>query len=206
MAAEYLILAGPQAAGKSTLGQQICKRESRMIPLQESRQAVIHNSGKKGAIFMSYLDELEAIHHDMTRMFTILGQSRSDCCYLDETNIFTLGHARAHGIDLIEGYFRQYCDLLCEFNTSVLFIDVPPPISWERRRYRYAQRLWDLSNEEAEKTMVRYKTYLDHLYPELFSIYDRLEFPKIKIDGTLPVDVTLRLALEAIKTLRHTAD
>ncbi len=66
---------------------------------------VIHNSKKKGAIFMTDLDELEVIHHDVTRMFTILGQDRLDHCYLDETDVFTLRHARAHGIDLVEGLF-----------------------------------------------------------------------------------------------------
>ena len=141
MAIEYFVLAGPQAAGKSTVGQELCSADSRIIPLEESRQLVIHNSGKKGAIFMTDLDELEVIHHDMTRMFTILGQDRKDRIYLDETSVFTLGHARAHGIDLVEGYFRQYCDLLTKLNAGIIFVDVPPDVSWERRRYRYAQRL-----------------------------------------------------------------
>jgi hypothetical protein len=204
MAVEYFILAGPQAAGKSTLGQHICSEDSSIISLQESRQVVIHNSGKKGAIFMTYLDELEVIHHDMTRMFTILGQDRSDRCYLDETNVFTLGHARAHGIDLVEGYFRQYCDLLRKFKTGLIFIDIPSAVSWERRRHRYAQRLWDFSVEEKEQTMVRYKAYLDRLYPELLAVYNRLDFPKAKIDGTLSLDDIARAAREALLTLRKT--
>jgi|HubBroStandDraft_2_1064218.scaffolds.fasta_scaffold213547_1 hypothetical protein len=203
-AVEYFILAGPQAAGKSTLGKYICSTDSSVISLQESRQLVIHNSTKKGAIFMTDLDELEVIHYDMTRMFTILGQDRLDRCYLDETNVFTLGHARAHGIDLLEGYFRQYCDLLRKFKTGLIFIDIPPSVSWERRRHRYAQRLWDFSDEAKEQTMVRYKTYLDRLYPELLSIYDRLDFPKIKIDGTLSPDNTAREASEAVLALRRT--
>lgn len=202
MAVEYFILAGPQAAGKSTLGQCICSTDSSIISLQESRQVVIHNSKKKGAIFMTDLDELEVIHHDMMRMFTILGQDRLDRSYLDETNVFTLGHARAHGIDLVEGYFRQYCDLLRRLKTGFIFIDVPPAVSWERRRYRYAQRLWNFSDEEREEIMTRYKTYLDRLYPELLTIYDRLEFPKIKIDGILSPDDTLRAAREAMLALR----
>lgn len=203
MAIEYLVLAGPQAAGKSTLCKEICSADSNLVSLQESRQVIIHNCKKNGAIFMSELDELEVIHHDMTRMFTILGQDRLQRSYIDETSVFTLGHARAHGIDILEGYYRQYCDLLNRLQTGVIFVDVPPTISWERRRIRYAQRLWDLNDEEKEATMAQYRAYLDRLYPELLAIYDRLEFPKAKIDGTGLPSETLCAACEAIKRFRE---
>ncbi len=202
MSIEYFVLAGPQAAGKSTLCQHICSGNSTLIPLQESRQVIIHNCGKKGAIFMNYLDELEVIHYDMTRMFTILGQERRGSSYIDETNVFTLGHARAHGIDLVDGYFRQYLDLLKRFKAAVIFIDVPPTISWDRRRYRYAQRLWDFADQEREETMTRYRTYLDRLYPELLEIYDRLDLPKVKIDGSQTAEEVLRASREAFLMFR----
>lgn len=82
MAIEFLIIAGPQAAGKSTLGKQLCYSEPSFVPLEESRQTVIHNAKKKGAIFMTDLDELEVIHDDMTGMFAIPGQNRVNRAYL----------------------------------------------------------------------------------------------------------------------------
>jgi predicted kinase len=202
MPIEFFILAGPQAAGKSTFAKSICANEPRVVSLEESRQIIVHNYQRKGAIFMTELDEIEVIHHDMTRMFTILGQNRRQHLYLDETNVFTLAHARAHGIDLLEGYFRQYCDLLTRLNTGVVFIDVPPEISWERRRHRYAQRLWELQDEERHEIMMKYKQYLNRLHPELVVMYDRLELPKEKIDGAAGVADTSLAVVEAFRRLR----
>jgi hypothetical protein len=202
MAITYFIIAGPQAAGKSTLVKDICAAEPSITSLEESRQIIVHNYQRKGAIFMTELDEIEVIHHDMTRMFTILGQNRPHQLYLDETNVFTLGHARAHGIDLLEGYFRQYCDLLVRLNAGVLFIDVAPDISWERRQHRYAQRLWDLQDDERHKIMVKYKAYLTRLYPELLAIYDRLDVPKAKVNGSAGLEATSPAVVEAFRRLR----
>lgn len=202
MAIGYFIIAGPQAAGKSTLTQRICSEDTRIISLEESRQIIVHKYQRKGAIFMTDLDEIEVIHHDMTRMFTILGQDRHNQLYLDETNVFTLGHARAHGIDLLEGYFKQYCDLLARLKTAVVLIDVPPDISWERRRHRYSQRLWDLKEEEREEIMARYKAYLDRLHPELLAIYDRLNLPKVKIDGAASLEDNYRAVSESLHRMQ----
>jgi adenylate kinase family enzyme len=202
MAVEYFILAGPQAAGKSTLAKRLCGQDSGMISLEESRQIIVHKYQRKGAIFMTNLDEIEVVHHDMTRMFTILGQDQNDHLYLDETNVFTLGHARAHGIDLLEGYFKQYCDLLARLQTGIVFVDVPPDISWERRRHRYTQRLWDLNDEEKQDIMARYEAYLERLYPELLAIFNRLDFPKVKIDGMSHPEQTFREASQALRHLR----
>jgi len=191
---KYVILAGPQAAGKSTLARRICSQYPAIISLEESRQVIVHKYQRKGAIFMTDLDEIEVVHHDMTRMFTILGKGSRNHLYLDETNVFTLGHAQAHGIDLVEGYFKQYYDLLVRLKTGIIFVDIPPDISWERRQHRYVQRHWDLKDEERQQILERHKTYLERLYPALLAIYDRLDFPKVKIDGMLRPEDTFRAA------------
>ena len=133
MAVRYLILAGPQAAGKSTAQMALCSEEPSIISLEESRQIIVHRHQRKGAIFMTKDDELEVIHHDMHRMFRILDETVRDQVYVDETNVFTLGHALAHGIDLLDGYFRQYVDMLSRLGTALLFLDVSPEVSWEKR-------------------------------------------------------------------------
>jgi nicotinamide riboside kinase len=183
MANQYFVFAGPQAAGKSSLVTRVCAENQAIIPLEESRQIIVHKYQRKGAIFMTELDEIEVIHNDMTRMFVVLAHSHSAHTYVDETNVFTLAHARAHGIDLVSGYFKQYCDMLARLKAGIIFVDVPPAVSWDRRRFRYMQRLWDVSDEHREELMAKYKSYLDRLYPELLDVYHKLDCKKGIIDG-----------------------
>ncbi len=147
-------------------------------------------------------DEIEVIHHDMTRMFTIIGKDSKETQYFDETNVFTLGHAKAHGIDLLDGYFKQYNDMLERLDAAVLFMDVPPDVSWNRRRHRYTQRLWDLSEGERDVIMTKYRAYLERLHDELLTLLDRLTLPKIKINATGSQDEVSRLAAEAFCQLQ----
>ena len=221
MTRKYVIIAGPQASGKSTLVSHLSSKypdgiyflgrtnnepnllvSSELIPMEESRQVIVNRRQLKGAIFMSYLDEIEVIHTDMIRMFKIL-RDREDTgeLYVDECNVFTLGHAKAHGIDLLDGYFRQYMDLLSSLNTSVLFLNVSPDISWERRQFSYRQRLWDVPLEERAKVLGQYEAYLHQLHPELVAIYDLLPFPKIKIDSSTSLDDVLKRGEEAFEKL-----
>jgi thymidylate kinase len=202
-AIKYFVIAGPQAAGKSTLVNAISSERPAIITLEESRQIIVHKYQRKGAIFMTRDDEVEVIHHDMTRMFSIIGGDSRDRVevYLDETNVFTIGHARAHGIDLVAGYYKQYCDMLARLQCAVLFLDVPPDISWSRRRHRYLQRLWDFEPNERNDLMARYEDYLRRLYPELQRIFDHLACPKRRIDATGTPDQVLRAALKTFHEL-----
>jgi deoxyadenosine/deoxycytidine kinase len=180
----YIVLAGPQAAGKSTMIKGFCMQSSIIKPLQESRQIIVRKYKRSGAIFMTKEDELEVIHYDMRRMFHILDNHEDGEVYIDETNVFTLGHAKAHAIDLLEGYFKQYNDLLRALNASVIFIDVLPSLSWERRHHRYAQRLAGLPTKQVESTLCLYRAYLERLHHELNMVYKRLNIPKVRIDGS----------------------
>jgi len=199
MPAKYIIFAGPQGAGKSTLIRHLCNRDLKITPLQESRQVIVHKYLRDGAIFMTELDEIEVIHHDMTRMFTIRGQNSRNRVYIDETNVFTLAHARAHGIDLVAGYYRQYCDILKTLNAAIVFVDASAEVSWTRRRHRYAQRLWDLAEEERLHFMARYEAYLVKLRPELLALYDGLDLPKVKIGGNSSLKECCQASEEAFR-------
>lgn len=203
VATKYLVIAGPQAAGKSTLVNAVASQKPAIITLEESRQIIVHKYQRKGAIFMTRDDEIEVIHQDMTRMFSIIGKGSGGTggAYVDETNVFTLAHARAHGIDLVAGYYKQYCDMLARLQGAVLFLDVPPALSWSRRRHRYLQRLWDFEPSERDDLMAKYEEYLERLHPELNDIFDRLPCPKRRVDATGAPDEVLRFALHAFREL-----
>ena len=202
MALSYLVLAGPQAAGKST-AQKAIARAATITPLEEARQIVVHRHRLKGAIFMNKHHELEVINIDMHRMTRIMDTPRGERGFLDETNVFTMGHALAHGIDLVEGHYRQYMDMLKRLDARILFIDVPPWLSWERRKPRYEERLIGFAEEARQARLSEYRGYLDRLYPQLVSIYERLELPKIRVDGSRPLCETEAAVLDAVRALGH---
>jgi hypothetical protein len=197
----YLVLAGPQAAGKTTFLAAAQKRSSLIIPLQESRQIIVHRRKRRGAIFMTKEDEIEVIHHDMQRMFSILEAPISGALYVDETNVFTLGHAKAHGINLITGYFKQYCDLLSALEATILFIDVSPHVSWLRRRFKYLARLQDLRPIEIKCTLDLFRRYLNRLHGELDTVYSSLPLPKVRVDGSESIAATRRRGLGIIEDI-----
>jgi thymidylate kinase len=192
---KMIIIAGPQAAGKSTavtqLSSQACsiaplflgKRAPLLFPLQESRQIIVHKHMLLGAIFMTLEHELEVVNCDLERMDLILQRDQHHFVYVDEGNIFTLAHAAAHGITEAGRYWDSYVARLTRLNTAVIFLDVPPDVSWDRRQRRYEQRLAYFPESQREAIRQQYREYLGKLSPLLLDLYRRLPFPKVTIDG-----------------------
>lgn len=210
---ELIIIAGPQAAGKSTIITQLAeqyhtlrslfpsRRPPLLFPLQESRQIVVHKYALLGAIFMTREHEREVVECDFSRMDIILGRMRDCVIYLDECNIFTIAHATAHGIGEIARHFDEYLDRLAKFRAKIIFIDVPPDISWERRRMKYAQRLVYFPRRRHAAIMRCYREYLSDVHPLLLSLYRRIQLPKEMISGSLPESAVAEAVSQALARL-----
>lgn len=198
---KFIVIAGPQAAGKSTVISNINDQYQSfspmfaalgkpdlpfLFPLQESRQMIVHRDVVLGGIFMTGEQETDVVQYDLRRMNIILSQPHDNLVYLDECNIFTLAHARAHGFKGVDVFFDEYIKLLEKLQAAVIFLDVSPDISWERRKSRYEQRLVCFPREQHLQIMKEYFEYLQKLYPKLLEVYDSLLLPKIMIDAKMP--------------------
>jgi len=212
----FVVIAGPQAAGKTTvisvLGEQyenlsplIAALGQRdlpfLFPLQENRQIMIHKNVILGAIFMTKEQEIEVVRWDINRMDLILGQEYDNLVYLDECNIFTIAHAKAHGFDCVKMYWQNYMDRLESLHAGVIFLDIPLQLSWERRKHRYQQRLVCFAEKERARIMGEYYEYLKKLRPLLLEIYERLNIPKIIIDASLPKTTVMQKVSKALAEL-----
>jgi thymidylate kinase len=196
---ELIIIAGPQAAGKSTAISQLCsqyqivssflnrarKKIPAIFPLQESRQIIAHKDVLLGAIFMTPEQEEEVVECDLARMDLILSRRRDHLIYLDECNVFTIAHALAHGVKGVEKHWLEYIARLQRLRAKVIFLDVDPEISWERRHKKYQQRLIYFPANQHKAIMERYRAYLERLHPLLLDVYRRLPFPKELLDGRM---------------------
>lgn len=190
-----VILAGPQAAGKSTVVAKLSSQPYNvsalfsgaktplLFPLQESRQIIVHKYMLLGAIFMTLEHELEVVSCDLGRMDMILQRAQNHLIHLDECNIFTIAHAAAHGLTQVERYWDEYITRLRKLNAAVIFLDVPPDISWDRRRRQYQHRLLYFPEDQHEVILRQYQDYMIKLYPLLLDTYERLPIPKVIIDG-----------------------
>lgn len=195
-----VIISGPQAAGKSTsigkINDLLRYRlgEKYVVPfvLQEARQIIVHKYHSMGAIFLDIEHEKEIIETDFFRMEKILSEIDDSLIYLDECNVFTLAHAKAHGEDLSDLFFDKYIDYLKRLNAVVVYIDLDPDISWRRREQSYRSRLFRFPEEEREGILTRYFEYLRRLHPELKNVFEKIRLPKIVIDGNDTVDNTVR--------------
>lgn len=192
---DFFIIAGPQAAGKSTVIYHLnlqCRNASLvfserpplpLFPLQESRQIIAHKYMHLGAIFMTLQHEREVGMCDLERMDILFKRRRDHLLYIDECNIFTIAHAAARGITDIECSFDRYMRRLEKLQAKVIFLDIPPELSWERRRPVYEQRLVYFKKSQRKSIMERYHSYQQRIYPLLKDIYARVPCPKVLIDA-----------------------
>lgn len=213
MPAEFIIIAGPQAAGKSTIITKIATQYRNVVPfllkikkqipiifsLQESRQIIVHKNALLGAIFMTVEDEKEVAECDLKRMDLILDRKDDNyLIYIDECNIFTIAHAIAHGVTQVSDFWKKYMRRLEKLNAKIIFLDVPPKISWLRRQQSYRDRLIYFPKNQHEEIMTRYRKYIEKLYPELLNLYTELPLPKIKINANYPIKDVLQKTSESL--------
>lgn len=212
----FIVIAGPQAAGKTTVISTLNEQYENLsplitvlgqhslpflFPLQESRQIMIHRDVILGGIFMTSEQELEVIKWDLNRMDLILAQEHDNLVYLDECNIFTIAHAKAHGFDQAEEHWSDYTTRLEKLQAGVIFLDISLQLSWERRQHRYQQRLVCFAESERARIMGEYYEYLKRLRPLLLSVYERLNIPKIMIDASLPKTTVMQKVSKALTEL-----
>ncbi len=188
---ELIVIAGPQAAGKSTVLANIKKQFDRigsnrspiLFTLQESRQIIAHRDISFGAIFMTPKQECDAVSCDLARMDRIIERGRDRVIFLDECNIFTMAHAEAHGIRDMAMYWNDYIMRLQKLRAKIVFIDVPPELSWERRCTSYSKRLVYFPKKDHDLIMNTFRQYLHRLHPMLIRLYAELPFQKRLVDG-----------------------
>lgn len=180
MKSHYIIIAGPQAAGKTTALKFLSQYYPNVCFFRESREIANSKYKIQGAVSITKKDEIQAISIDFKRMQAVLERLENKI-YIDECNIFNLAHASMHGI-LIKEYFKDYCNLLERLNTRIFFLDIKPEISWQRREKQYRERIKSFPPREQETMMQEYKKYIEAVYPNLLKLYNKITLPKFKLN------------------------
>lgn len=183
---QYIIIAGPQAAGKTTAKRNI-EETCRNLNIQnfrfldESRDIISKKYSPFGTLTLTKDWEYKIIEYDLNRLKDIRDrEGDKEVTYVDETSIFSLAHSTLHGIN-IKNYFNEYMDILKKINSRVLFLDVFPEISMSRRKSRYENKFVNMDDDERRDAMKEVWNYFNGVYPELLSIFKKINLPKVKI-------------------------
>jgi thymidylate kinase len=183
---QYLIIAGPQASGKTTTKNYLEKRckdcnNNNVIFLQETRSIINRKYNPFGALTITRDLEYKIIEEDLKRLKDIEETEKNkEIIYVDETSIFSLAHSGLHNIET-KPYFNEYLDVLKKLNPKILFLDVKPEISWLRRKSRYEKRVENMHEDEKKEAMNGFRTYLNYVYPELIKMFWQIDLPKVRI-------------------------
>ena len=183
---QYLIIAGPQASGKTTTKNYLEKRcndcnNKNVIFLQETRSIINRKYNPFGALTITRDLEYKIIEEDLKRLKDIEETEKNkEIIYVDETSIFSLAHSGLHNIET-KPYFKEYLDVLKKLNPKILFLDVKPEISWLRRKEKYEKKVADMGEDERGEAMKEFRIYLDYVYPELIKMFEQINIPKARI-------------------------
>jgi len=182
----YVIVAGPQASGKSVAQRHIAMTFKNTIVLREAGQILLEREQERGnALGGALVDsefEKRVLQLDLARMQNIR-DTPSRYIFIDESNVFAVAHAKVKNPDLAEILFLKYTQALDSFNTGIVFTHVTPQVSWERRQRVYEKRYEDALDLSAR--MKRSKEYIFQLYPHLVALYETLPYPKQQVEGAI---------------------
>ena len=152
----HIVVAGPQASGKSTLkkylGESLKNKYKyfEVVVFDEIRKLSQSKYNLMGALTVKKSFEYAIIEEDMERLKDFEERRNEGIIFIDETSIFTLAHAITQKMD-IDKYFRFYEQRLKNLNSKIIFLDVVPSVSWSRRKQEYEGRLKSLSEKERIK-------------------------------------------------------
>ena len=175
-----VIVAGPQGSGKSTAQRYLAERYSNIVTLIEAARILFDEDRSKGIVSGGALVgsgfEKRIMNLDLERMCKISLEGSSQTIYLDETNIFSVAHESLKDPVFAQQMYEGYMKALNSLRVGILFTNVPPEISWMRRRRLYERRYKDIA--DFEQRIRRSREYLWRIYPEMIKLYERLPFAK----------------------------
>jgi len=169
----YILIAGPQASGKSTAVRFLGEILPKAVVHNECGAFVLSSMRGSGGAFVTEDMERKILECELGKLRGIV-----DGVHVDETGIFSVAHARALGFsELAEEFLPRILDELGRFDVRVIFVDTDSAISWERRKHVYIDR--GFSSDEMEKARAK----IDRTEGELMRFYENSSFEKVLIEN-----------------------
>lgn len=171
----YILVAGPQASGKTAALRLISENFPNVKIHNESGAEVIKERGLLGGAFVSEEAEREIMEREVHKLHAI---SLSPGVHVDETGIFSIAHARSLGYkSLAKEFLPKFKEALKKLDFRLLFLNTDPEISFARREKYYRKR--GLSEDQ----LIACRVKIEKTYDEFLRLYESLACEKVKAEN-----------------------
>jgi len=182
---KFLIIAGPQSSGKTTVFNLLKKKYPKLSFVEEINQYSLVNKKHMGGAFVNREIEIAITSENIRTTKKI---DRTKKVVIMETDIFHVVYLeKSAGRKTAEEFFPRYLKAHKGLNPTIIFIDTKPRTSFQRRRKIYLKRIKDagIIDLKTKKQMLeKHKKNIYDLYPLWIKYYKKIPFKKFMIKNS----------------------
>ncbi|MCL4364639.1 deoxynucleoside kinase [Patescibacteria group bacterium] len=182
----FITIAGPQASGKTTALNHLKKHHQDWFFLEDINPFTVIGKNHPGAAYTDTELEGKILEIVSAKLHKI--ENHYDQIIVAEMGIFHLVYGQFIGSKKLSNQFLpKFLKIYNEFNSSIVFINITPNVSFARKRKSYRQRILakgTTDDKEISDSLTVYKHAINNIYPYWLDLYQRLDFPKITIENS----------------------
>lgn len=175
----WLIIAGPQASGKTIVFNELKDKYLDAEFLEEVNPFNLFGPDHKGGAFVTVAEQELITGAHLARTASRVGRKG---LFIEETGPFGLVYLEKNcGTDKAEEFFGRYLAIYQSITPTVFFIDTPPEVSWERRAPYYELRINGAIQSPEERAAMRdtYKQFLTENYNLWIKWFEKMPFREV---------------------------
>lgn len=182
----FITIAGPQSSGKTTALKHLQEKHKDWIFVEEINPYTVTGANHPGGAYVDSDLETNIIKIQLAKMEAI--KDRLDQMAVAETGIGHVVYTQFFvGKKIADKFYDDYIRLYNGLNPFIIFIDTTATISFERRKNKYEKRIKErgiVKKKEAEGALKKYRNTIFDLYPLWIKFYEKLPYPKVKIENS----------------------
>lgn len=182
---KFITVSGPQSSGKTTLLNYLKKKYPHWQIIDEINPASITKKKDFGALNTSVEIEKEIIEANISLVSSI---ERNHKTVLTEQGIFNYVFNQYFLYKkLADEYYHKLFKAHNGLDCFIVFINIKPEISWQRRKEKYIKRITNKGINDKniiDEYLEQYKKIIFDLYPLWIKCYKKIPFKKITIENS----------------------
>lgn len=183
---QLITIAGPQSSGKSTALRIIQKQFPQFIIYPEVNPYTVESKKHKGGAYTNSELSKKIVEIDIQNIVNI--PCNNNNIHILETGILHLSYIeKICGYECAKEYFQKYLIAYKNLDTTIIFIDTKPEVSWKRRRKKYLNRIKNnaiTDSNRISEELKKYRQMLETIYPLWLKYYHQAPFKKYIIKNS----------------------
>lgn len=184
--AQLITIAGPQSSGKTVAVNYLKKKHPSWGMLEVIDPYTIGGMEHPGAAYTDRDLQVNMMKIELIKLNSL--RNKNNPIFMGELGIFRLVYTHYFYHKKLAGeYFDKYIDVYNDFDSSIIFIDTKPEISFQRRKNKYVERIKNrgiTDKKSFDQALKKYQDTIFHLYPHWLRFYEKINFPKALIKNS----------------------